>query len=96
MANERFWEFLKDNLTANEYENLAQLIGCGQKRLTRIENGSEDFLPEELNKLSLLLNVPVLELITDYKIGRSKIYLSEMDALAAAEGLEVGTFARVA
>lgn len=94
--NQKFWAYLKDNLTASEYENLADLIGCGQKRLTRIENGSEDFLLEELKKLSVLLNVPVLDLINDYKLGRSKLYVSEMDELAAAEGMEVGLLMRVA
>ncbi|MEZ4991866.1 MAG: helix-turn-helix transcriptional regulator [Saprospiraceae bacterium] len=94
--NEKFWTYLKDNLTASEYENLADHIGCGQKRLTRIENGSEDFLLAELKKLSHLLHVPVLDLINDYKLGRSKLYVSEMDELAAAEGMEVGLLTRVA
>lgn len=93
--NKKFWDFLKDNLTANEYENLAELIGCGQKRLTRIENGSEDFILAELKGLSNLLHIPVLDLINDHKVGRSKLYVSEMDQLAAAEGLEVGLLAHV-
>lgn len=91
-----FWHYLKTNLTAHEYENLAEAIGCGPKRLTRMENGTTDFLLEEIIELAKLLNRHPTDLIMEYGIGKKNISLEDMDALLAGEGMELGIIAHAA
>lgn len=91
-----FWHYLKTNLTAHEYENLADTIGCGPKRLTRMENGTTDFLLEEIIELAKLLNRHPTDLIMEYGIGKKNISLEDMDALLAGEGMELGIIAHAA
>lgn len=84
-----FWDFLKNTLTAHEYENLAESINCGPKRLTRIENGTTDFRLPEILKLAEVMNIPADELIMLHGVGKKNISLEDMDDMLALEGREL-------
>lgn len=87
--NNDFWHFLKNTLTANQYEHLAGHIGCGPKRLTRIEKGSTDFVLEEVVALAQLLELFPTDLIMQHHVGEHKITLAQARQLAAKEGKEL-------
>lgn len=87
--NNDFWHFLKNTLTAHQYEQLAGHIGCGPKRLTRIEKGSTDFILEEVVALAQLLELLPTELIMQHHVGEQKITLAQARLLAAKEGKEL-------
>lgn len=94
--NEIFWDYVKDNLTANEYENLAEHISCASKRLGWLKSGSTDFHLDAIHKLAKLLKVNPNDLIMDYGLGYKNITLDEMDSLLAMEGEKLGRIAHVA
>ena len=94
--NEIFWNYVKDNLSAREYEELPELIGCAPKRLAWIKSGNTDFDLGEIRRIAKLLHRNPRDLIMEYGIGQSNITIKEMNQLAAMDGMEVGLIAHVA
>ncbi|PHN06143.1 hypothetical protein [Flavilitoribacter nigricans] len=94
--NEEFWEYVKVNLSAKEYEELPRLIGCAPKRLAWLKSGSTEFALEEIQKLAQLLKRNPLDLIMEYLLGEGNISFKELRQLAAAQGYEIKLLAHAA
>lgn len=98
---ERFTEYLENNLTKQQYDNLSYLLGYSTtNRISRLINPSLDNLSQfNANEVAILANelskntehpVTPQDLILEWGLGVKVITLDEANALVQEQGLELG------
>ena len=71
-------EFVKQNLTASQYETLSKSLHCTKNRLTKIISTPNLMKANEIHILGKLLNVNNTDLINDYNCGIDVMTVKEM------------------
>ena len=79
-----FKMFLKQQLTAEKFDNFHSLMGITLTRKTHILNSPQRMKLDEISKLVSILNNPDITLnilISEYYCGRNVLTLSDCDTL---------------
>ena len=94
--NVKFAQYLKDELSAAQFEVLHETIGITVYRFNKLINGKTDWYLDEIGKVAKELQRDPLELIMEFGVGRQLITMEELDQLAAGQGLEIALVAHAA
>lgn len=87
---ERFIQYLKENISASDFEHLHDYLGITRYRLTTLLRVQEDWYLEEIKKIAHKLKVSPFDLMMEYKLGYKYISALDLEKLALEQGYEVG------
>lgn len=92
----QFTQYLKDSLSASDFENLHLYLGISGYRLTTLLTGQEDWRLEEIKKLATKLNVAPFELIMEFEVGYKYLTGLELKKIGSEQGHNLGWFVHAA
>ncbi|MEM9929467.1 MAG: hypothetical protein AAF840_06595 [Bacteroidota bacterium] len=81
MSNE-FWKYLRTQLTAEQWDDLAHLLNCSAHHLTKLRKGNKDFSFAEVETLAAILGEDPVQLSLEYGLCRDSQSLNEWEAFA--------------
>ncbi len=96
---EMFWSMVKQELTAEQYENITQITGIPSRRLAFMASadyGVGTMSAREIEVFANLLKKDVGELIMDYGCGSNKLTIDDANQIAHPRGYSIGLVAHVA
>ena len=78
-----FWQYIKDNVSATEWDNLTIILSCSPKRLTRLKSGKSDFSIAEVETLAKLVSRDPVDFAHQWRLGYKTSTVQEMQDLPA-------------
>lgn len=84
---DRFWQMVKDRLSATEFESLRDTLGATPYQFTALQNGTKDFTEDQINVMAEILGRDALELIMEYGLGRTRFRQRDLERMARDRGL---------
>lgn len=91
-----FEQFVKQSLTAEQFENLAMEMKMSNTKIRRLLSGTDDFMLDEISSIARVLSVTPTYLIVEYGLGSKNITLDEATELGRLEGLSLEFLPHVA
>ncbi len=86
----RFIQYLKDNISASDFESLHEYLGITRYRLTTLLKAQEDWYLKEIKAIAKKLEVSPFSLLMEYKVGYKYITALDLEKIAMEQGYEVG------
>lgn len=90
MNTTRFATYLKNNLSAADYEMLPESLGLTRYKFTALIKGNREWLLDEIIKLAKILDEDPWDLIMEHGIGAKLVSIDDMNNLVKEQGLKVG------
>lgn len=81
--NEKFWAYLAEKLNRVQWDGLQGILKCSPHRLTKLQNGSNDFSFSEIEAIAKMLGENPAQLAYNWKLGTRSNSLAAYTAFAS-------------
>ena len=81
-----FWKYIESRMTMADYTNLTRILRCSPHRLTKLQNGSQDFTIAEIEALAETISEDPVGLSQHWRLGYSKNTVTQMQDFALRYG----------